>query len=351
MIALLALPLDSVSQVLARADAFLAKNVSFEAEYKFSGYLIKREPVKLRIEKPDRVRFWANLSLSNYEVSSTEKGWLDVEHRDKVYDDPGVAQGIGLRDSRLSQAFALAFPRFLISPNFSSTVPGEKERVLTRNAKIGNLTGDQITYDMKQPGTSVQYKVLIGADGNVLYYMFKVTSMSGNQEGTWELSKFTAKKFQISDFVLRIPDDYSPVTVPGAGSPLDVESKFEFGNWKQGSKSINLTDQLSKETTLIALLDSSKPSVDCEAALKSLEAKGIKVVRLNGLVGEGPEKLPYDPTGADLRKLNPPALPFFMLRKKDGLLKQYWMGYDPAESKAWQEDVVSATKRASAGKD
>jgi hypothetical protein len=351
MIALLALPLDDVSQVLARADAFLAKNVSFEAEYKFSGYLIKSEPVKLRIDKPDRVRFWANLSLSNYEVSSTEKGWLDVEHRDKVYDDPGVAQGIGLRDSRLSQAFALAFPRFLISPNFSTTVPGEKERVLTRNAKIGNLTGDQITYDMKQPGTSVQYKVLIGADGNVLYYMFKVQSMSGNQEGTWELSKFTAKKFQLSDFVLRVPDDYAPVTVPGAGSPLEAESKFYFGKWKQGSQTVDLTEKISKQATLIALLDAAKPSSDCESALKALEAKGIKVLRINGLTGEGRLDLPTDPTGADLRKLNPPALPFFILRKTDGVLKRYWMGYDPAESKAWQDDVISATKLANGSKD
>jgi len=351
MIALLALPLDDVSQVLARADAFLAKNVSFEAEYKFSGYLIKSEPVKLRIDKPDRVRFWANLSLSNYEVSSTEKGWLDVEHRDKVYDDPGVAQGVGLRDSRLSQAFALAFPRFLISQSFSATVPGEKERVLTRNAKIGNLTGDQITYDMKQPGTSVQYKVLIGADGNVLYYMFKVQSMSGNQEGTWELSKFTAKKFQLSDFVLRVPDDYAPVTVPGAGSPLEAESKFYFGKWKQGSQTVDLTEKISKQATLIALLDAAKPSSDCESALKALEAKGIKVLRINGLTGEGRLDLPTDPTGADLRKLNPPALPFFILRKTDGVLKRYWMGYDPAESKAWQDDVISATKLANGSKD
>ena len=350
MIALLALPLDDVSQVLARADAFLAKNVSFEAEYKFSGYLLKREPVKLRIEKPDRVRFWANLSLSDYEVSSTEKGWVDVEHRDKVYDDPGVAQGIGLRDSRVSQAFALAFPRFLISPTFSSTVPGEKARVLTGNAKVGTLTGDKITYEMKQPGTLVNYQVLIGKDGNVLYYKFKVQSMSGNQEGEWELSKFTAKKFQLSDFVLRVPDDYAPVAVPGAGFPWDPENKFYFGTWQQGSRKVDLTERLSKQPTLIALLDTAKPSLDSESALKALEAKGIKVLRLNGLASGGRLDLPTDTSGGDLRKLNPPALPFFILRKPDGMLKRYWMGYDPAESKTWQDDVVSATQMAPSSK-
>jgi hypothetical protein len=263
-----------------------------------------------------------------YKASSTPDGYLETDTGDRVYDESGPG-GAEIRGSRISGA-----PDTAPSLIFFSD--------LHRIFKVANkitpaADGDQIYVVNKGMGGSSEIWVTINEMGEISNYRIKQAGNGKVSDRYWSLQYTFPSSVSPSEFALQIPLGYQPFALPRELSPLQKGKMAPLAGWKlAGGQTVNLLDQSGRKPFLLAVVDGQKPSQSAFAALHQLKSK-LPVA----LVGPG---LLRDPDGTRLQQLSPPGYPMFYLVDGSGKILNLWLGFDPAKSDQFQQEVTDGAK-------
>jgi len=346
MIALMLLPPDDATLILNRAENFRKLNPSFEASYQFTGFGSEGKPVRIRIKNGSHLRFWSNVGLGDYEAVSTPSQWLEIDRDERLYMDVEVSsRAVPTPDDR-HIAWQRTLPPIATARSIFDLFPPDGKKTVAQGVKTTYGTSDVVKIDYQGQMGSGTWEIAVGSRGEVTRFKYRIQSMQGATEASWDLVKFKSQSFTDADFKLTIPENFSPQELPFAGFP---ESPFEVLNlegWTEKGQPIDLKAKIQDKVVIVAYLDSESPSKAAVAGIENLRKAGMTVVVLNGLKS-GTIDAPINPDGKSLTAINPPAFPFFVLVDKQRKIRQYWQGYKSSNAKEWQKSILDATQRIS----
>ncbi len=278
----------------------------------------------LLVQRPSNSFYRCQAGQDIYQVSNTEKGYVEVDHADSDYDEfPGG--GLQIRSSRISPAADFA-------PNLA--LYEDLQRLFKATPKVTPQSdGDQIYYITKGMQGSQEIWLTINQEGALASYRIKSAGMAGVKDRVWNL-QYTFPHISPSDFSLPLPLGYQPFALPEEEVPLRKGSTVPVSGWKNASgASVNLLDEAGHKTFLLSILDDQLPSKRALASLRQLKSTmSVEIV--------GPGML-KDPDGSRTKTLNPPGAPMFYLVDGKGKVIDLWFGFDPEQSAQFQKDILS----------
>ena len=296
----------------ARLDAFLRDHSSkFVAvtECAVGGQTVGR--ATLRVGNP-RFRFDAKGAGMDYSLSSTEKGYVEIERATKSYDEHPAQGRVVFIQSRISGAIAL-MPSFLLASSAAELFGGVKPTV----------KGERLEWTVRTSDGPVPASLLVDTGGKPARYTFGPR--------TWKLISYGAGTDALAAYALAIPLGYVPFALPELPTPLAVGSPAPLAGWRRGGKPLDLSVAGAGKARLLAVLGDDAPSRAARPFLIDL-GKTMPVF----LIGPGEIT---DPTGAGMRRLSPPGTPMFYLVGGDGKVKALWFGFERAKGAAWEAEV------------
>lgn len=318
MLALLAFPPSGPD---TRFDAFMKAHPTFTAVVDVAqGRSSLRTTIW--IERPaKRLRFEAKGAGTDFGLSSTEKGYFEVNRVQRVYDEHEPLGRLTHYGSRISGAMG-AFPNFLLA---GSTKAVFQDLKVTANAR-----GDELSATFETERGKGQIHMGIDAQGRPVRY--EIESPMGHI--IWTLVSFSDMKGGLAATYRPLPMGYVPYALPEIPFPLAIGSAFPLRGWRQGNRSVDLS---TAKGLLVAVLGSDcPPSASVRPSLARLEKQvPVAIVGPNGL---------SDPSGALLKKLSPPGTPMFYLVDRSGKVSKLWFGFDAQKAKDWEADVVASVK-------
>jgi hypothetical protein len=205
-------------------------------------------------------------------------------------------------------------------PGFSDVIPAKATSKILRRTE----TFDEIQAVQKEAMGSYEITTSIAKDGRVLALRVVVSGGGGSSDRRWSDIQMTPRTWKPSDFVLPIPDDYTPFALNESPGPRNQGSTFKLPEAVQR--------QASQGAALVVLLDDSLPSRRLQADLARLQF--------------GIPPIVFDVTSGQriITQLEPPAYPFIVLFDREAKSRRYWMGYDPDASREWALEVKTATE-------
>lgn len=327
----------SIDQVYARYESWAKTHKVKKVVFEVSSPLGPKVTGTLLIDGNRRLLMRSKEGKTNYVLSALPTGVVDIDYSARTYDEQPYPESIYPVQSRISELYGYALPGFLFRNSLKQIV-GEK-------AKVQNTTvprGDEITAHLSVEMGSVDFTILVDPQGRILHLHRVTQSIKGSSDITWNLSyPAVTQKLPDSVFRVTIPLGSSPFTVDGMAEPIQRETAFPLKGWRSAATGQPFA---LKGSTLVAVLDQTDfSSSKTLAALKTLRSS-MAVVS----VGNPPKdalNILKDPSGANLKKIAAPATPFFVLVNAEGKVARTWMGFDPAHSQAFVQQVLTALKQ------
>lgn len=309
----------------ARLDAFLKAHPAFVAvtELSVNDKAVGRSTFRVQRDAA-RLRFDAKGAGYDYTLSETERGYLEVERVEKVYDEHPPIGGLALYESDLAGALALA-PKYLLVDSADKMMGGQK----------ATATGDELRANFQTQDGPVELRLLVGPDGSPQRF----TSNAGGRTQSWKTVSFVSGTGTLPEYRIEVPLGFVPHRLPPLPTPLAIGSPAPLSGWQRLGKPLDLGVASPGKPRLLAVLgDDCAPSRAAKPFLVEL-GKSMPVF----LIGKGEIT---DPAGGKLKLLSPPGTPMFYLVGGDGKVKNLWFGFDAAGGRAWEKEVLEAAQGA-----
>ena len=308
----------------ARFDAFMKAHPAFVATVEASVGGKAAGTGTLRVARPRLLRWDAKGTGFDFSVTSTPEQYVAVERVSKTYDERAPIGGFRLYEARVSPAQDL-IPGFLLAGSAANALGGGKPTV---TAVAG---GDELHATVQSQMGPVELRLVVAPDGQPLRF----SSSAGAR--SWRVLAFAAAKADPAPFRLAPPLGTVPYALPELPTPLAVGEAAPLVGWKKGGRAVDLNEPSRGRPRLLAVLGvDSPPSKSARPFLIDL-SRSLPVF----LIEKGGVE---DPTGALMKRLSPPGTPMFYLVGPDGTVKNLWFGFDPAQGRAWEDEVRAAAK-------
>ncbi len=267
---------------------------------------------------------------------------LDFES--KMYDDL-VAGGIAINDFRLSTTMDMTFPQILVARSIRTIVPPMAKFNHVGTEKLDGVSVDHIvTTNQVQIGT-LKSEFWIDNDG---FPRQQVETLVGQGEfSRFRLTSYEPlKSVSTTEFQLRIPDGFVPLTLNEERQPLGIGEQFPMESWANATTGagINLRQLVSKRGGLVLFLGKDSISQSCAKAVEKLKKQGVAV-----MIVETEPKTNFEDacTNRDPKlvgKIAPSDLPLGMILDGKGINKGMVQGFDRERPAKFIDEVLSLLK-------
>lgn len=261
----------------------------------------------------------------------------ELDRTSKTYDSLSIS-AVGKPDSRISAA-TQAFPTWIFSGDLRNLIPKDAAFKEEGIIKVGSQSGTRYHFRTEGSGEFSDVDLVLQTSGRPLKLHLSGSSMSGAYDFTWTFSRFEpVAKPKASLFKLTIPDGYTPFSTDTVYAAFSDQGKVPTAGWKgNDGKPLNPLARLPKGG-LIALLGSdSDPSQAAQKSIERLRKSGVAVIVLSdkkAVFADG-----YDVGG--FREMGISATPSFFRINGEGVIQAVWMGFDPAQATAFENEVRS----------
>jgi hypothetical protein len=311
----------------ARFDAFMKAHPTFVATFDVSirGHAIGTET--LRVSRPQRLRFDLKGSGIDYTLSSTEKGYVEIDRVDQSYDEHESPGGLRVFDSRIMPVSRNIFPHHVLITKMSAIFGSTKTTVSPVNG------GDQISATITGPGGAIEVQLVVDSQGRPARF----GEGRPGELTVWRLTSFKDSSPELANYRLEAPIGYVPFALPELPYPLQVGEPAPLTGWRRAGKPVDLAEPQRGRTRLLAVLGSDCPA--SKAVRPSLQrlAKSMPVL----IIGPGDI---VDPSGTLMKRLSPPGTPMFYMVGPDGKVTGLWFGFDATKAAAWESEIREAAQ-------
>ncbi|RYG24666.1 hypothetical protein EON82_09925 [bacterium] len=311
---------------VARLDAFMKAHPTFVATFQVSirGRAVGTET--LRVSRPNRMRYDLKGSGIDYSLSSTEKGYVEVDRVELAYDEHKWPGGLQVYESRLKPIAESVFPRYVLP----AAIAGFLRSKPTVAAVDG---GEELRVKIQTPTGEMEMRLLVDGQGRPARY----SEGMGGQFTTWKLTSFKDGSSDLANYRIEAPVGYVPYALPELPYPLQVGEAAPLTGWRKAGAAVDLAEPQRGKTRLLAVLGSDCPASKAVRPSLAALAKSMPVLII------GPGEI-TDPSGALMKRLSPPGTPMFYMVGPDGKVTGLWLGFDLAKAAAWQNEIREAAK-------
>jgi hypothetical protein len=323
LIAILALH-SKVSDPFQRFKSFNAVHPTLFVS--FSTLVQNRPGIKgtFLIERPSRSLFTSFEGKDKFSASNTERGYVEIDTADRVYDESPSGGGIGVRSSRISSTSGLA-PNVILFTDLKRALPAGPTITVVGDA-------DELHGTAKSQMGTTDVWATVDGQGEITRYRIKSVGPQGSSDLIWNFNYSFPSHLSLASFLTPLPLGYLPYALPPEPTPLQVGSMVPSQGWRMGGQTVELLDLAHHHPFLLAILDDQPPS---EMAREILALHNLRVL----VVGRGGLA---DPSGDRLRLLNPPGAPMFYLVGGDGKVTNIWLGFDRSQSGSFIKSLLDA---------
>ena len=351
MLALVLLPPDPVDDAIGLFHGWRDRNPVHEYRIEYRSGTSPKVDSLMRMDWNRKWTYFKTNSetFGNYELSYTDRGWLDLEHNDKQFDELPMRPEYGMRPSRLSGAIEGPFPSFIFSGTLRNLLPTQLKPTRNDNAMFNGAKSIELTATRGTSKDAEEYraKVNIAPDGTLQrVHFYNRAPMSPVVDREWVFQSSTPIAADDSLFLATLPADYAPYSVDDAGMPIVAGESAKLAGWVQQGTGKALAEEVAGKLSVIAIFSPEDPlSQEGIKALEVVGRAGVPVFALSD-TGQPFAGAPYynsQPNGMD--ELNPPSTPFFYLIDKNGKVQALWMGVEQGKADVRAEEIIAESKR------
>ncbi len=339
---------SEVTGVLDRLAAFAKAHTRISVD--FVANEDKRTFAKgaLLLDRNHRMLFTTKWGPSDYSLSITEKGLVDIEVATAMYDEQPYTH-VGMYPSKISKS-SLFIPPCLLVPDVRNLFPKTAHTVYVGKKAEGGVSLETIKIDFPTQAGTCEFTISADSEGQILTWRTFTTGMMGNDDKTWNFSNLKSTgELPVSRFVRDIPNGYVPFSVPKMIDPVTVGDKVPVGVWSGKDGNQALQSLMGGKKAFIAILGTDcDPSKGAIASLAHI-GKGVHVITLTNAGSASAARqisadALFDPTGKVLAAFHIGATPTFFLVDGSGKVTNAWMGYDPDAAATFETEVSDALK-------
>ncbi len=330
----------SPDAVLKRFDQFLANSGALAVTVKTNVNGTALGTATVRIDRPLRFSVTLTSSHGAESVVMNETGALEVSHGTEIYASHPAIGRLYIPDFQVTEGLRYSIPSVLVRGSAQGFFPKESNPKVTPKVMVNGVATDQISAKVEGAGGSNEVRANFDATGRLLKFYTKSVSPQGTMVIDQDLSNYAVRqKFTAAQFSTRLPVGYSPFALDRAdsgvpqGEPLpNVELKAAASG-----QAASLKNLISGKNALVVVADADfHANADLFKSIASISKKipdfRLIVISAKGDAASakkiGVPNVYFDPTGAQLAKLQAPGVPTMYLVDKKGSLAQMFFGFD-----------------------
>jgi len=326
---------DDAALALGRFDAFVRSSPAFQAEITTSspGFATVYRAT-FRHGQSGRMRLNVAYAGGSFAMSLTERGRVDLDASESLYDEYPVNWPSQVVPSRLTDDLQIFFPGFL-------TAKSSRNWFFTSAKLAYSRVGDRSVVSAKSEIGDVRAEFL--PNGQLVKLRQTQISQLGSQTFDYEVKSWKPIPDALAQFSFSVPSGYTPISVSDYGYPADVGARAQLGTWIEGGKSTNVDSLAQKVGAILVFADPSNASGQLLAqSMAKMNPQTVPVLKLaDGKVAAG---WSTNPDGKFLRSINPPGSPYVVIVGKDGRIKNQWFGISAASAASFVQEVDLAVE-------
>lgn len=319
--------LDRYAEIVQRAQAL---QVTFES---------RGLQASLTYEPEKRLRMVAKGKGVDYLLVEKADRVLEINYLSREYDEGPLVQ-LGSAPARVSSVSSI-MPGWLLQGDLRSLLP-DGSYVNRGSKKVSTGEGTLFFNRAVSPDKTAwqETSVVLTVNGTPLDVHIKGRTKKGPYEYQWAVSGFRAiARPAASTYAPKIPDGYTPFAVPTVFGMPETGAKMPLQGWKANSGDMLDIRKALPEGGLVAILGAaSDPSDRAKASVQHLQDRKLPVLVLSDQKTSFASG--YDAGG--LKKLGAPATPLFLKLDAEGAIVGIWLGFDAANAKQFEQDVMDA---------
>jgi len=351
MLALVLLPPNPIDEAIGLYNGWRDRNPVHEYRMKYRSGERPPAPVTLRIDWNRKwIYYRAEGPLSgNYELSFTDRGWLDLDREDRMFDEQGITPRVGLVPSRMTGAIQNTFPVPLYRGNLRDLLPAQGNPKRNDQATFQGKPSIELTAQVGSANEPNEYRAIvnIAPDGTLQrIFAYSREPMAPVSEREWIVESSRAIEPGYGSFSVVVPADYTPYSVPDPGPPMQSGESPKFAGWTREGNSETIAAQIQGKMAVVAILSPDDPLTrEAVSALNEVSRSGLPVFALSDS-GKPFKDAPYFHPGPEgLAELNPPATPYFYLIDRNGRIQAAWMGIERDKALERAREIIAESQR------
>jgi hypothetical protein len=346
----------------ARYTAYRHANPVISADWSIStrGKEVSHGTILLQGEK--RVLFKSLAPADPYSLSETEKGVIELQSSNQVYDEFPPQPRIVALESRISGG-----TQFLPLPLFREVIDTSRTEYSSDGQEsIDGMPVDVVKWSVAVEGGSLKYRIFIDSKGRIVKMtrqrvsdgpgvkMVPHMSPFKNEDPlnavVWRITNYQSKSsLPLTAYYTPLPMGYVPYAIPPSSSiGIEVDMPFPAMTWKEAGKVVDFKAiSAGKPALLLVTAPDCAPSHEAISNLGLIRhaASGavFKAVSLSRTAA-GASGLPFDSNGKIQNAFGETSTPLFVLIDKSGKVANLWTGYDPNSQTKFEKEIESAIK-------
>ncbi len=276
--------------------------------------------VRLLFSKPNNILFTSD----DFVVATNEiDGHFESVFSNKVYDVmPWDGRGFPGTRNLVSTAFLMAGPGAANPPNnIAKSIPWKLE------GKSGGIERYSKTFHDSEGDKTLKLEVT--DTGEPVQFT-----------GPTEIS-YVVKKFEIVDNIpfekFRV-EPRSGFLARGVSRDLLTLQTGAIFDWSKFKAASDVSQFKLEGNTMFVFIDPNETTTKKASAWLNLPGKGYRKLTIS--VGQASSGF-FDPSGLEIRKMTS-STPMFVMVNKDSKIIGMWLGFDPANTKDFEADILKA---------
>ena len=308
---------DDATLTLSRYDALVRNTLAFKVEVTTSSPQMRTVYHSTFWRgQSGRVRIETVFPSGGFALSLTERGRVDIDRTERIYDEYPTEWPARIQPSRLTDSLSSFFPGFYLSKSSRNWFPARDKLTYSK-------LGENSVVSSKSDSGEVRAEFL--PNGEFLKIRQTQISQMGSVTFDFAVKNWRPVADNLAQFVLPIPNGYTPVSVSDYGYPADVGAKVSLGEWITNGKKTNVDNLAKTSGVLLVFADPKNPSGKLLVqAMAKVKLQSVPVLKLGDENSE--PGWSQNPDGKFLRSINPPGSPYVVLVGKDGRVKYQWFG-------------------------
>lgn len=329
----------SPDAVLKRLDQFLANSgaISVNIKARVNGTAVGTGT--MRIERPTRMNLTFTTPRGVESITFGSSSVLEIDHGSQTYSEHPYIGRIYPPPFNVTRVLSFVTPQILLRGNSQGQVPKESNPKVTPNVIVDGVATDLVVGKMEGAGGAMEVRMNIDAAGRLLKYYNRTSNPQGVLTIEHDLSKYAVRqKFTDAQFPARKPVGYSPFSLDRADYGLPQGSSIPSVDLRSANgQAASLKSLISGKNALVVVADADfHANAEMFKSIQSISRKipDFRMVVISAKRDAASAKkigvpnVYFDPTGAQLAKLQTPGVPAMYLVSKKGTIAQMFFGFD-----------------------
>ncbi len=324
---------DDATLTLSRYDALVRKTPAFKVEVTTSSPQMRTVYHSTFWHgQSGRVRIETVFPAGGFALSLTERGRVDIDRTERIYDEYPTEWPARIQPSRLTDSLSSFFPGFYLSKSSRNWFPARDKLAFTK-------LGANSVVSTKSDSGEVRAEFL--PSGELIKIRQTQVSQMGSITFDYAVKNWQPIADDLAQFSLPVPNGYTPVSVSDYGYPADIGAKVSLGVWVTNGKSTDVDALIKASGVLLIFADPKTASGKILVqALDKVNRQTVPVLKLAD--GKSEPGWSQNPDGKFLRAINPPGSPYAVLVGKDGRVKYQWLGISSGTAPKFVTELEAA---------